>query len=425
MDIKAINFTNCSCGQEHGKLNMIVEIGPGLLKKTAEILKDFPKLILVVADKNTLAASDGLMDTLKAGGFDCTLNCYDNCTEANILQVEELGKVAAPFDGILAVGSGSISDICRMAAYRANKAFAIFATAASMDGFASSAAPITFGCYKKTVICKIPDVIIGDTEILAKAPAALKSAGFADIIAKYLALYDWKITSLISDEFYCPNVAMLVKDALEKAVSLADRVTNENPATAFVMMEALVLSGIAMALSNSTRPASAAEHLLSHFWEMRKLERHEPVAFHGTKVGVGTLLIVRLYQNIADNAYGSPVFQSAVIDWKAVYDVFGPDMEDEIEQINNPSVLEKTSPEILEKYWTEIKRLIKEQLPLYEDLLQLMNSADCLTNIKDIDVDEQLALEALEFHPYMRHRMNLTTLIPMLGIKPDYKGLLI
>jgi hypothetical protein len=53
-----------------------------------------------------------------------------------------------------------------------------------------------------------------------------------------------------------------------------------------------------------------------------------------------------------------------------------------------------------------------------------MNAANALTTISEIDVDEGLALEALEFHPYMRYRINLTRLIPLLGIKPDYRGLL-
>ena len=424
MDIKSIKYPNCSCGRKHTPLDMIVEIGPGLIKKTAKILENFPKSILIVADKNTLAASDGLLDILKSGGFSFELFCYENCIEANILQVEELEKIAAPYDGILAIGSGSISDVCRTAAYRTDKAFAIFATAASMDGFASSASPITFGCVKKTVECRVADVIIGDTEIIAKAPAALKSAGFADILAKYIALLDWKIATLASTEYYCPNVALLVKNALEKAVSLADRVTDEDPEIAQAMMEALILSGIAIALANSTRPASAAEHLLSHFWEMRKLERREPVAFHGEKVGVGTLLIARLYHNIADNVYDSPVFQKADPDWEAIYDVFGADLKEEIKDLNNPSILDGTSPALLESVWPQIVKLIKEELPSYEKLLELMTSANAITNIKDIGVDEDLAVEALIYHPYMRYRINLTTFIPMLGIDPDYANLL-
>ena len=102
MDI--IDLSNCSCGFKHPKIKMKVEIGQGLLPKTSDILKGFPRKILVVADKNTLAASDGLLDILKAGGFECGLHLYDNCIEADIIQVKELEGIAAAYDGILAVG---------------------------------------------------------------------------------------------------------------------------------------------------------------------------------------------------------------------------------------------------------------------------------------------------------------------------------
>jgi len=289
-----------------------------------------------------------------------------------------------------------------------------------MDGFASSAAPITYNNFKETVLCHAPSVIIGDSDILAKAPAALKSAGFGDIIAKYIALADWKIAALTAQEYYCPSVYKLVKDVLEKTMSLADKVTDEDPEAAAAIMEALVLSGICMVLANNTRPASAAEHLVSHYWEIKKLERGEPVPFHGAKVGVGTLLIARLYHDIASGKLGEPSYGEDAVNWDAVYRVYGPGFRKEIDRMNNPSIMEKTSVEILQKHWPEMVRIIHEEIPAYDELLKLMKAAGAVTSIEDIDVDRQLALDALEFHPYMRYRVNLTRLLPMLGIKPDY-----
>ena len=424
MDIKKFDLKGCSCGYEHPQIDMVVEIGRGLLPKTAEILKNFPRNILVVADNNTLGASDGLLDVLTAGGFHYHLHCYENCIEADMAQVKEIEKICAPYDGILAVGSGSIGDICRLASFNAKKAFAIFATAASMDGFASSTAPITIDNFKESILCHVPSVIIGDTDILAKAPVELKAAGFGDIIAKYIALVDWKIATMVSDEYFCSSVDALVKDALEKSMAQADKVTEEDPEAAGAMMEALVLSGIAMTLANNTRPASAAEHLVSHFWEMKKLERREPMPLHGAKVGIGTLMIAKLYHDIADGVMGEPVFQEDYTDWAGVYKAYGPGFKAEIDKLNNPSIIDKTSPEILQKHWSDICRLIKDELPPYKELYRLMKAAGAVTAIEEIDVDRQLALDALAFHPYMRYRINLTRLLPMLGIKPDYAVLL-
>ena len=386
---------------------MRIEIGPGLVKKVPEILKDFPSNILIVGDKNTLAASEGL-------NVPGDIHCYDNCIEANIQQVEELEKIMANYDGVLAVGSGSIGDICRLASFNAKKEFAVFATAPSMDGFASSTAPITFGNFKRSVLAHTPSIIIGDTDILSAAPKELKAAGFGDIIAKYVALIDWQISTMISDhEPYDLESAALVKSALEKSMA--------NPDSAQAMMEALVQSGVAMAMVKHTRPASGAEHLPAHVWEMKKLEYGEPVAFHGAKVGVSTLMIARLYHNIASGKYGQPNFQEDVPDWDRIHKFYGPSFKEDLDSANNPSILETTSLEALQNKWPDMVRLIHKELPPYERLLELMQTAGCITNIEGIDIDRQLALDALEFHPYMRYRINLTRLIPMLGLKPDYE----
>jgi len=403
---------------------MKVEISKGALYKAAEILRDFPRNILIVADKNTLLASQGLLEVLKDGGFRYTVHCYEDCKEADIIQVKEVEMLLDSHDGVLAVGSGSIGDICRLASFYAKKEFAIFATASSMDGYSSNSAPITFNNFKESIQCHAPSVIIADTDILAKAPVALKSAGFGDVVAKYVALADWKIAALVAQEKYCPNVAKLVSDVLEKSMALAEKVTDEDSEAAGAIMEALVLSGICMTLIGNTRPASAAEHLLSHYWEMKKMERKEPITFHGEKVGVGTLLIIQLYHDLVDGKLGEIVFGEDEIDWEGIYRAYGVNLYEDIKRLNSPTITEKTSPEILQSYWPEICRIIKEELPSYEVVFQLMEKAGAMTSIEEIGVDRQLALDSLEFHPYMRYRVNLTRLFPMLGIKPDYSYLL-
>ena len=415
-----IDLKNCPCGYDHPEINMKVEIGQGLLLKSAEILKDFPKNILVVADKNTIKASEGLLEVLSSGGFTYQLHCYDDCTEANITNVKEIEQLSAPHDGILAVGSGSIGDICRMASFNAKKDFAIFATAPSMDGYASNASPIIFGNFKETVQCHGPSVIIGDTDILAKAPAFLKSSGFSDVIAKYVALADWKIAALVASEYYCPNVAKMVKDALEKTMSLADNVTNEDPETAKAVMEALVMSGICMILADSTRPASAAEHLIAHYFEIKKLERKERMPFHGEKVGVGTLMIAKLYHDIVGR---SPTFGKDNVDWDEVYKAYGSNFKEEVDRFNNPSIMDKVDIEIVKENWQKICEIIKQDLPTYEELLKLMNRAKALTTLESIEVDKELAHDGAKYHPYMRYRINLTRLIPTLGLDIDYHAL--
>jgi len=423
MNIKSIveSLKDCTCGREHILEDMVVEIGPGLLRKTPEILEilaDFPRKLLVVADKNTLAASEGILEILQNGGFSCKLKLFEDLRVADIRDVDELVRLSGDIGAVLSVGSGSLNDICRLASFRAGKPFAIFATAPSMDGFAAASAPITFNNFKKSLPCHAPKVIIGDTEILAKSPKMLKSAGFGDMLAKYIALVDWKIANLTVGEYYCPGIAAITKEALEKVAVLADVISTDSAEAAGALMEGLVLSGLAITLTGATRPASGAEHVVSHFWEIIQMERGQLPDFHGRKVAVATLMVARLYHDICKGE--TPVFQEDTTGWAEVYAAYGSNFTEEVEVLNNPTVTDKTNPKILEDNWREICDIVNNELPGAGTLFDLMKKAGVPTGADEIGIDRPLALAGLKYHPYMRHRINLTRLIPMLGVQVDY-----
>ncbi|MCL2603850.1 MAG: sn-glycerol-1-phosphate dehydrogenase [Defluviitaleaceae bacterium] len=416
MDISRIiaDLKDCPCGREHTAPGMRVEIGPNLLEKTSELLGDFPRELLVVADRNTLAASEGIMEILAESGFSCTLKCYDDMRTANSEDVELIAALARGCGGVLSVGTGSLNDICRLASYEAGKPFAIFATAPSMDGFASNTAPITYANFKKSILCHAPTVIIGDTRILARSPALLKAAGFGDMIAKYVALTDWRIANLTDGEYHCPRVAAITKAGLEKVMALAGQVQEESPEAAAALMEGLVLTGLAMTLTNLTRPASGAEHVLAHFWEIKKLEQGKPSDFHGKKVGVATLMTAELYHKIARSDIR---FHADATNWDAVYEAYGKNFVDDIKTLNDPTPTSNIDPAVLAEQWPQIKEIIKEELPPYEDLLALMQKAGAATTIEEIDIDPALADTGVKYHSYMRERINLSRLIPMMTVK--------
>ena len=127
-----------------------------------------------------MRAADGLLPVLEAAGFEMKKLVYKNMMYAKIEQVREVEALLGDVDGVIAVGTGSVDDICRVASFNQKKKFAIFATAPSMDGFASDSAPIIENNFKTSVYVEQPMAILADTEILAKAPTELKAAGFGD-----------------------------------------------------------------------------------------------------------------------------------------------------------------------------------------------------------------------------------------------------
>lgn len=407
----AKQFENCPCGRKHELTTKEVVVGSGIVKDTGEILKrnGFKKKLLLVGDKNTLRASEGVEKALD--GFEIQYRIYDNLREATIEQVNVLKELLEENDGVISVGTGSLNDICRKAAADTDKPLCIFATAASMDGFASYGAPLTDGNFKATYDAKMPEVIIADTKILARAPKELKSAGFGDMIGKYVGLIDWQVSALISGEYYCEKVANLTREATDRIMSLADRITADDEESAAAVFEALLLTGIGMAFTKTSRPASGTEHILSHFWECKKLLEGKLSDFHGKKVGVATLIIMEKYSKLLQKE--KVVAHKEVVDWEDVYKNYG-ELKDEVIKLNTPdTITDGINPEDLEKNWDKIRDIIRS-VPSYEQIKNAMERAEAVTTVEQIEVSEELKEQGLKYHPYMRRRLSLYRLANMI-----------
>ena len=402
----------CACGRHHDTTIRDVRIGSGLVHQTGEILRQngFPKKLLLVADKQTLKAADGIMESL--AGFDLSYHIYDNLRVAEMHHVQELERLVAGQDiAILSVGTGSVNDPCRMAASRQNKMLCIFATAPSMDGFASYNAPLVHEGFKVTYGAKSPEVVIGDTAILAAAPRELKSAGFGDMMAKYVGLIDWQVSALLTGEYYCPKIASLVRKAVDELMALADKVTANDEHTAGKIFESLLMTGIAMSFTQNSRPASGAEHIISHLIECVQLRSGIIPNFHGDDVGVATLAVLKYYNELAKRERIETQYET--VDWDKVYAFFG-NMADEVRKLNSPeNIIDSVDPQKLKGLWSQIVSIIGS-VPSYEAVLDAMGRAGCKLTYRDIGKPKALFDDCFYYSPYMRKRLTLLRLRDMI-----------
>ena len=402
----------CPCGREHRTAVQDVRIGSGLVKKVGEILKKngFPKNILLVADKNTLAAAKGIEESLK--DFSVEYKIYDEIRVARMEHVEELESIIRGRDiGVLSVGTGSVNDPCRLAAARQDKKLCIFGTAPSMDGFASYSSPIVKDGFKSSYPAKSPEVIIGDTKILAAAPTYLKSAGFGDMVAKYIGLADWKISSILTDEVYCEKVAKLTRDAVDKLMSMADRVTQNDEETAGEIFKSLLMTGIGMSFMQNSRPASGSEHIIAHLLECAELRDSIIPNYHGEDVGVFTLLMLKYYNELADKETIKAKKENT--DWADVYSYYG-EMADDVRKLNGPkTVTDEVDPKVLENKWQEIREII-HSIPSYDEVYYAMKMAGCKLTVEDIGKSQELVDSCIKYSPYMRYRLTLLRLRGMI-----------
>ncbi|MBR7098673.1 MAG: sn-glycerol-1-phosphate dehydrogenase [Clostridia bacterium] len=294
--------TPCDCGKTHGFSIDDIIIERGAINRVAEVVSGYgAKKVFVLADQNTYEA---------AGKQAC-----ENLTAAKIavskyvlasgeLEPDEhtVGSAVMGFDPacdlILAVGSGVINDIGKILANVSGKPYVIFGTAPSMDGYASATSSMSVSGLKVSLPSKQACVIMTDTEILAKAPTVLLQAGIGDMLAKYVAICEWKIANLVVGEYYCPRIAELVMSSLEKCVSNLDGLLARDEDAVANVFEGLVICGIGMSLAGCSRPASGVEHYFSHIWDMRGLAKGTPVALHGIQCALGTRLAIQKYEQI-------------------------------------------------------------------------------------------------------------------------------
>ena len=292
----------CSCGKEHKIKVPKIIVKSGAIYDLPVILKEYgAQKAQIIADLNTYGvAGKKVCDVLDSENFN--YSCYvfqDNCLEPD---EKAVGSAIMHFDKscdiVVAVGSGVINDISKILANVTGLKYIIVGTAPSMDGYASATSSMSMDGLKVSLPSKCADAIIGDVDILKNAPLKMLQAGLGDMLAKYISIAEWKIANEITNEYYCEEIASLIRGALKECVDNAKGLLNRDEKAVKAVFNGLVIGGIAMALAGVSRPASGIEHYFSHVWDMRGLEFGAKVDLHGTQCAIGTYIASGLYEKL-------------------------------------------------------------------------------------------------------------------------------
>ncbi|MBS4208270.1 sn-glycerol-1-phosphate dehydrogenase [Bacillus sp. FJAT-50079] len=294
----------CNCGNKHNLIQIEeIVIAKDALDQLVTFLqkKAFQHVVLVVDEQTYKAAGEKLSNLLHTAGFQHTVCKVDPDENGDVMAdekviVQALLGTPREADVLLAVGAGTLHDVTRICSEKTKTPFISIPTAPSVDGFTSLGAPLIVRGFKQTFQTQAPLAVFADIEILMNAPANMIAAGFGDMMAKFTSLADWKFGEMMADEPYCPLVESLTKEALETCITNRDHIARKNEAGVTALIDALIVSGLAMLIFGQSHPASGGEHHLSHYWEMEFLRERRPQILHGAKVGVATSLLARLYK---------------------------------------------------------------------------------------------------------------------------------
>lgn len=424
MRVDADDFARpCSCGKEHHIEVKEILIEEGAINKLEEemsegFLKNYISPLLL-CDTNICSVVEEKMEDIFDRCQVLVLEAEDLHADDHAVEIVE-NNMEEDIDLILAVGSGTIHDISRYVAFRYKIPFISVPTAASVDGFVSTVAAMTWKGIKKTIPAAAPMCVYADTDIFAHAPKRLTASGVSDLMGKYICLTDWKIASLLTGEYYCEQVVSMEEKALRTVKNCLRAIAAGEEECCEKLMWALILSGLAMQMVGTSRPASCAEHHMSHLWEMEVI--NGPLdALHGEKVSVGTVLVLREYKRIARAIReGKCTVKPYESQDKEILDAtFGKKgLLDRIQEENAEQLLKEVDPARLESCLPEIADII-EQLPDEEDMIHLLDKAGCKTSVRDIGLGEETVPLSLRLAPYVRRRLSFLHVSKMLDIRGE------
>ncbi|MFT4884002.1 MAG: glycerol-1-phosphate dehydrogenase [NAD(P)+] [Natronomonas sp.] len=317
-----------------------VVVGHGVLDRAVEVVDELylnGRPLIVTSPTPKELAADRLTADFEAAGYDPAVVIVE---EASFSAVEDVLEAAEEVDAgyLIGLGGGKPIDIAKMAADEFGCGFVSVPTAASHDGIVSGRGSVPEGDTRHSVAAHPPLAVIADTELIANSPWRLTTAGCADIISNYTAVKDWQLAHRLKNVEYSEYAGALSQMTAEMLVERSDSIKRGLEESAWVVVKALVSSGVAMSIAGSSRPASGAEHLISH-----QLDRIAPgEALHGHQVGVAS--VVTEYLHSGEGGEWKQVKQAlASIDAPTTADQLGIDDDQFIEAMT-------TAHEIRDRY---------------------------------------------------------------------------
>lgn len=408
-------------------------IGQDVLQQAFIVFKEqFPgKKAIIVADQTTYGiVGETILKQFESNGIkqEPAFVYSDPELYAEYKYVEELVTALEEHQAIpIAVGSGTINDLTKLAAHLTNRPYMCVATAASMDGYTAFGASITANGAKQTFNCPAPQACVADVDILSAAPTEMTAAGYADLFAKITAGADWILADALRVEAIDQTAWSIVQDGLHEALSDPEGTKNGHAQAVTQLTEGLMLGGFAMQWSKSSRPASGAEHQFSHLWNMEHHLNNGEHVSHGFQVSVGTLAITALYDLLLKTDLENLDIQAALKQWPtkeelkkkslAIFkDTDFPEIgwqETSAKYINHQE-LEKQL-QTLKHNWQEIKQRLAKQIVPFVEAKSRLAIVGAPTEPEHIGISRERLKETFVRAQYIRRRFTVLDLAVRTG----------
>lgn len=346
--------------------------------------------------------------------------------------VERLEEALRLHEAIpIAVGSGTINDLTKLAAHKVGRSYMSVATAASMDGYTAFGASITFNGLKQTFTCPAPVAVVADIEIIRQAPGKMNAWGYADLLAKVTAGADWLTADAFAVEPVNSGVWPIVQGRLRELVADPKGVRKGEAQSIHHLIEGLLLGGFAMQAARSSRPASGAEHQFSHLWDMQHHTHEGSTPSHGFKVGIGTLAVTALYEALfnlpletvdvehcCEQWPSTDLWRQKVETWHGTGEMAdGAWQEMEAKKCTEEELREQLFA--FRDQWPDLATKLRAQLIPFDELKQMLQAAGAPSEPEEIGIDRQRLRQSYWQAFSIRRRFTVLDFAVRLGVLDD------
>lgn len=399
----------------------------GALARVPEVFKDCFKdqKAIIIADCNTWkAAGEEVFANMTEAGIDtASFLIPDEHFHAEWPYVEMV-EAQIKFSGAIAVavGSGVINDLCKLSSHHLGQSYLCVPTAASVDGYSSFGASISYQGLKQTFECPAPLAIVADASVIAAAPKEMTAAGYADLAAKIPCGAEWMIADLFGTEPIVPEAWHVLQDVLDGILSDPEGVAAGDRDAISDLFIGLTLSGIAMQIARSSRPASCTDHLFSHYLDMTGHRYKGELQSHGFQVAIGTLTMCAFFDEFLKMDLTRLDVDKCVAAW--------PTLEQEREralELFKDFVSQKLGYDSIgvkyadaegvrvqltkvKEQWPELKKQYRAQVFTFEKMQRLFKIVGAPSDPSEIGVTREQLKSLVPFTQLMRYRINLLDL---------------
>jgi len=428
----------CTCGRTHAVPIRQVLVEQGAIEQVPEVLArlGLAGQCLLVADPTTYEVAGGqVRSVIEQDGRSVDTLVLPPTAEQQHLEAtdeaaEEVRRQASGTDHLIAVGSGTINDIVKLAATRLHIPYVAVATAPSMTGYSSALAAVLSGGIKQALPAQPPVAIVADLEILAAAPSIMIAAGVGDLISRSLSSADWQMSSLLVGTYFCQVPVSVIAEADEDCRDHVAQIGQADPEAIAVLTAGLILAGMSITMAQTSSPGSGGGHLISHYWDMTAPARGRQQALHGCQVAVGDLVCFTLYERlrlcldeadvdqvIANRPDGDEI-SAVVVGHFAPLIGRGPTVSlatVAAEKHGNDEGLYRRLEVITEDsgaFWAQLDPLLTPST----EARRLLRAAGVPTTIKQLDVAPDELINAFRYARYIRGRYTVLDLAYDLGL---------